>query len=123
MWTGPSQPIIKDMLMTGSNSIDAERAFARAKRTRRRAALARLLRRVPSECGRLAVYDGTNAPDEVLDEAGFPIAPCRRTGCSGVGHGQGMQCVEQVGRSCDSIGDDRDGCRIVEIAAGCRVGK
>jgi ParB-like nuclease domain len=45
------------MLMTGSYPIDAERAFARAKRTRRRAALARLLRREPSECGRLAVYD------------------------------------------------------------------
>jgi hypothetical protein len=45
------------MLMTGSDPIDAERAFARARRTRRRAALARLLRRVPSECGRLAVYD------------------------------------------------------------------
>jgi hypothetical protein len=45
------------MLMTGSYPIDAERAFARARRTRRRAALARLLRREPSECGRLAVYD------------------------------------------------------------------
>jgi hypothetical protein len=45
------------MLMTGSYPIDAERAFARAKRTRRRAALARLLRREPSECGLLAVYD------------------------------------------------------------------
>jgi hypothetical protein len=48
------------MLMTGSNSIDAERAFARARRTRRRAALRRLLRRVPAECGRLAVYDERN---------------------------------------------------------------
>jgi hypothetical protein len=45
------------MLMTGSYPIDAERAFARAKRTRRRAALARVLRREPAECGRLAVYD------------------------------------------------------------------
>jgi hypothetical protein len=45
------------MLMTGSHPIDAERAFARARRTRRRAALVRLLRREPSECGRLAVYD------------------------------------------------------------------
>ena len=48
---------MKTMLMTGSYAIDAERAFVRAKRTRRRAALARLLRREPSECGRLAVYD------------------------------------------------------------------
>jgi hypothetical protein len=51
------QPIIKDMLMTGSYPIDAERAFVRAKRTRRRAALARMLRREPAECGRLKVYD------------------------------------------------------------------
>jgi hypothetical protein len=53
----PPQPIIKDMLMTGSYAIDAERAFARARRTRRRAALARMLRREPSELGRLNVYD------------------------------------------------------------------
>jgi hypothetical protein len=57
MWERPPQPIIKSMLMTGSYPIDAERAFARAKRTRRRATLARLLRREPAECGRLAVYD------------------------------------------------------------------
>jgi hypothetical protein len=46
------------MLMTGSASIDAERAFARARRRRRRAALAGWLRRVPAECRRLEVYDG-----------------------------------------------------------------
>jgi hypothetical protein len=45
------------MLMTGSATIDAERAFARMARARRRAALARRLRREPSECGRLAVYE------------------------------------------------------------------
>jgi hypothetical protein len=45
------------MLMTGSDSIDAERAFTRATRGRRRAALKRRLRREPAECGRLAVYD------------------------------------------------------------------
>ncbi|HEX7300979.1 MAG TPA: hypothetical protein VF257_18425 [Solirubrobacteraceae bacterium] len=45
------------MLMTGSYPIDAERAFARAKRTRRRAALARVLHREPSDSGRLKVYD------------------------------------------------------------------
>jgi hypothetical protein len=53
----PPQSIIRDMLMTGSNPIDAERAFARAKRTRRRAAIARVLRREPAACGRLKVYD------------------------------------------------------------------
>jgi hypothetical protein len=45
------------MLMTGSYPIDAERAFARARRTRRRAALARLLHREPAERARLKVYD------------------------------------------------------------------
>jgi hypothetical protein len=45
------------MLMTGSSFIDAERAFTRAVRARRRAALLRMLRRQPNACGRLAVYD------------------------------------------------------------------
>jgi hypothetical protein len=37
--------------------MDAEAAFTRAARARRRAALARRLRRQPAECGRLEVYD------------------------------------------------------------------
>ena len=45
------------MLMTGSPAIDAERAFARESRARRRSALLRRLRREPSTCGQLAVYD------------------------------------------------------------------
>jgi hypothetical protein len=45
------------MLMTGSASMDAERAFARAARARRRAALTRRLRGEPADGGRLAVYD------------------------------------------------------------------
>jgi hypothetical protein len=45
------------MLSTGSGLIDAESAFARAKRSRRRAALARTLRREAAACGRLPVYD------------------------------------------------------------------
>jgi hypothetical protein len=45
------------MLLTGSDRVDAERAFARASRARRRAALARWLRRLPRECARLPVYD------------------------------------------------------------------
>jgi ParB-like nuclease domain len=57
MWKRPPQPIIESMLMTGSYPIDAERAFARAKGARRRAALARALRREPAERGRLKVYD------------------------------------------------------------------
>jgi hypothetical protein len=44
------------MFMTGSSAIDAERAFSRAARGRRRAALARRLRRAPADGGRLCVY-------------------------------------------------------------------
>jgi hypothetical protein len=45
------------MLATGSSRIDAERAFARAARAGRRAALINRLRRRCRECARLAVYD------------------------------------------------------------------
>jgi hypothetical protein len=44
------------MFMTGSSAIDAERAFTRAARGRRRAALARRLRRAPADSARLCVY-------------------------------------------------------------------
>jgi hypothetical protein len=44
------------MFMTGSNAIDAEAAFTRAARRRRRAALARRLRRAPACGARLSVY-------------------------------------------------------------------
>lgn len=50
------------MLMTGSPQMDAERAFAREARARRRASVARLLRRAPAACGRLAVYDERTLP-------------------------------------------------------------
>src|SRR3954469_10725945 len=45
------------MFMTGSTAIDAERAFTRAARRRRRAAVARRLRRAPADGARLSVYD------------------------------------------------------------------
>jgi hypothetical protein len=45
------------MLPTGSSSLDAEQAFTRMSRSRRRAALARWLRREPAGHGQLAVYD------------------------------------------------------------------
>ena len=48
---------MESMLATGSGIIDAERAFTRISRARRRAALLRVLRRQPSECGRLPVFD------------------------------------------------------------------
>jgi hypothetical protein len=57
MKDGRLSPIIETMLATGSAMIDAERAFARAARARRRAALLRLLRREPASCGRLPVFD------------------------------------------------------------------
>jgi hypothetical protein len=44
------------MLMTGSDSIDAERAFSRLARERRRAAMLRRLLRRPACLGRLAVF-------------------------------------------------------------------
>jgi len=46
-----------NMLATGSIQIDAERAFTREARARRRAAFARRLRREPAVCGRLTVFD------------------------------------------------------------------
>ena len=61
------------MLLTGSDSIDAERAFDREARARRRAALVRRLRRRPAAGGRLAVYD-----DGVLARA---VAPRGRGLC------------------------------------------
>jgi hypothetical protein len=57
MCRGASQSTIGCMLMTGSGPIDAERAFAVAARSRRRAALLRRLRREPAEAGHLTVYD------------------------------------------------------------------
>ncbi len=45
------------LVRTGSGHMDAQRAFAQMRRARRRAALARRLRRAPAACGRLAVYD------------------------------------------------------------------
>src|SRR3954454_14423550 len=48
---------MESMLATGSGIIDAERAFTRISRARRRAAVVRVLRRQPSECGRLPVFD------------------------------------------------------------------
>src|SRR3954453_4321869 len=50
------------MFMTGSSAIDAERAFTRAARRRRRAALARRLRRAPACGAELSVYGGAGRP-------------------------------------------------------------
>ncbi len=53
--------------MTGSPQIDAERAFAREARARRRAAVARRLRRDAAACDRLAVLDACGgAPGAAL---------------------------------------------------------
>jgi hypothetical protein len=57
MYDGRLRPIMETMLGTGSDRIDAERAFARMARARRRAALLRLIRREPADCGRLPVFD------------------------------------------------------------------
>jgi hypothetical protein len=55
------------MLMTGSGPIDAERAFTQVARSRRRAALARRLRREPAGRDRLRVYD-----ERALPRSGAP---------------------------------------------------
>lgn len=57
MWREGLSRIIRCMLETGSGPIDAERAFRRVSRARRRANLMRRLRRYPSECGELPVVD------------------------------------------------------------------
>ena len=49
------------MLLTGFAQIDAERAFTRETRSRRRAAVARRLRRGPGACGRLPVLEARGA--------------------------------------------------------------
>ena len=48
--------IMGSMLMTGSSLMDAQNAFEREARARRRAALVNRLRRRPAGCRRLAVY-------------------------------------------------------------------
>jgi hypothetical protein len=66
MWIAAPQPTMCGaMLLTGSGFMDAERAFSREARGRRRAALARRLRLAPEACGRLEVYD-----DRALRRAG-----------------------------------------------------
>jgi hypothetical protein len=73
------------MLMTGSPQMDAERAFARETRARRRASVVRRLRRVPAARGRLAVYDertlsraGLRAVREIpLDAIAGTVEPSR----------------------------------------------
>ena len=60
------------MLMTGSGPVDAERAFTRVSRSRKRAALARRLRREPAEQGRLPVY-GEDALRDARAHAGHAI--------------------------------------------------
>ena len=56
MWRPRPQDEHGGMLPTGSGTMDAERAFVREARARRRAALARLLRRERSD-GRLPVFE------------------------------------------------------------------
>ena len=57
------------MLETGSARIDAERAFSREARARRRRAWLRRLRGLPAACNRLAV----------IDENAFAAGPAGRT--------------------------------------------
>jgi hypothetical protein len=76
------------MFSTGSGLIDAESAFVRAKRSRRRAALARRLRGQAAACGRLPVHDlrkigrrGTHLPGAIreipIEEISGTVEPSR----------------------------------------------
>jgi hypothetical protein len=69
------------MLMTGSDSIDAERAFARSARARRRAAVLRRLLRQPAAEARLAVYDEPGAGGARLERGirEIPLGAIRGT--------------------------------------------
>ena len=69
------------MLITGYGQMDAEHAFTRATRARRRAALARtLLRRRPGTCGRLAVVDAAcRAAGVPRGASEIPLAAIRGT--------------------------------------------
>ncbi len=58
------------MFATGSSLIDAESAFARTKRSRTRAAIARRLRRRGAGCGRLPVYDLRQVRRRGMDRPG-----------------------------------------------------
>ena len=53
--------------MTGVGPIDADHAFAKAARARRRAAAVRWLRGEPAECGRLAVFEATEIPRAIAE--------------------------------------------------------
>jgi hypothetical protein len=66
------------MLTTGSGRIDAERAFGRAVRARRRARLKRLLRREPADCARLAVYAEGALPAGLAPTRGLREIPLAR---------------------------------------------
>jgi hypothetical protein len=77
-----------DTLMTGSSRMDAEIAFTRTARARRRAALLRSLRRRSAEATRLAVYepsklapakpDGRHGLREIpLDQINGTLEPSR----------------------------------------------
>ena len=67
------------MLATGLGHIDAERAFDRVSRARRRAALVRLLRRRPAECGRLPVIDVRGAAGVRAGRREIPLCSIRGT--------------------------------------------
>jgi len=69
------------MLMTGSDLIDAERAFARSARARRRAAVLRRLLRQPAADARLPVYDEPGAGGARLERGvrEIPLGAIRGT--------------------------------------------
>src|SRR3954469_2533545 len=81
MWARGSQSTMDSMLMTGSDSIDAERAFARSARARRRSAVMRRLLRRRGADDRLAIYEERGGPHAGLERGirEIPLAAIRGT--------------------------------------------
>jgi hypothetical protein len=63
------------MFMTGSGPVDAERAFTRVRRSRRRAALLRFVRREPATHGQLPVHDERDLRGRGRSRAGIREIP------------------------------------------------
>jgi hypothetical protein len=96
MWRAGAQRRMDPMLMTGSATIDAEQAFRRAARARRRAAIWNRLRGNPA--GRLPVLDGRIRPGR--PERGIREIPLRAiAGTLEPGKASLFDCAFRPGRA------------------------
>ncbi len=67
---------------------------------------------------RFTLEHGADAGDQIGDQPGLPVAPCRRARCRGVRDRQRMQQVEQLTGPIDRVGHRGHGHRVAEVAAG-----